>query len=243
MKETITENEFEQAYRQVRLKEGWIMPDALVQQLPEVSRDHPLWKEWTLRKGSTGRLLHYLRTHPEKKRILEVGCGNGWLSNWMSTLPGVTVTGLDIHPGEIAQAKRVFGERASLQFVQGELQALIDAGNRFDLVLFAASIQYFPVFSTIVGQALSCLLPGGELHIMDSPFYEASELEEARRRSQLYFERQDALSMIPFYHHHSFASLRPFRYRILYHPGSVFNRLLPGRNPFYWICIQPKKYI
>ena len=240
MKETITATEFEQAYRQVRLQEGWVLPDEQVRLLPEVDRDHPLRKEWSLRKASTARLLRYLRGRPSIRSILDLGCGNGWLSNWLSTLPGVTVTGLDIHGEEIAQARRVFGERDALQFRKGELEALEEKGEKFDLILFAASIQYFPSLPTILDRALACLRPQGEVHLIDSPLYGAEELDAARGRSQDYFEKREVAAMVPYYHHHAFSALRPYRYRVLYHPGTVFHRLLPGRNPFYWICIQPK---
>src|SRR5687767_8926232 len=78
--------EFEKSYVALRQKEKRLYSNDVVQQLPEISGDDPLKPEWQLRKKSLDKLLSYLRKKSGVKKILEVGCGNGWLSRHLATI-------------------------------------------------------------------------------------------------------------------------------------------------------------
>jgi ubiquinone/menaquinone biosynthesis C-methylase UbiE len=54
------------------------------------------------------------------------------------------ITGLDINFTEIQQAARVFNGCQKIKFVYGDLRSGILYGRQFDIIVFAASIQYFP---------------------------------------------------------------------------------------------------
>ncbi|NNU33994.1 methyltransferase [Mucilaginibacter sp. S1162] len=90
--------EFEELYFAVRAHEKRIYTDAQLQTLPDFYIHS---YEWDMRKHSSGRLLAYLAKKRRFLRILEVGCGNGWLSAKMAGLPKTHVTGLDINRVEI----------------------------------------------------------------------------------------------------------------------------------------------
>lgn len=226
---------FEENYNLLRRREGRIFSDEEVKLLPDVSRKHPLRNEWRLRRRSSTKLIAWLRKK-EMIRILEAGCGNGWLSHRLSAIPGTEVVGMDINGEELSQAKRVFSGIPNLQFVHANLAML--RSEKFDVIVFASSIQYFPSLSGIIHEALQQLRPGGEIHIIDSPLYEAGQREPAQKRSAAYFEKMGFSEMNDFYFHHGLDELDGFDHRIMYDPRSHRRGFFSQPNPFFWICIN-----
>ena len=80
----ITPVDFESLYIQLREKEGRIYPDEEVAQLPVTSSTHPHYKEWLIRKESSQKLVSWLKKKKKPLDMLEIGCGNGWLSHKLS---------------------------------------------------------------------------------------------------------------------------------------------------------------
>jgi ubiquinone/menaquinone biosynthesis C-methylase UbiE len=171
--------------------------------------------------------------------ILEIGCGNGWLSNRLSCVPATEVTGLDINPVELEQAKRVFADKRNLHFIQGDLRQGVLGDSRFDLIVFAASIQYFPSLIEIISKAKTLLKTGGEIYITDSMFYDQQDLKNAKARSATYFDSIGFPEMSNWYFHHSITALDCFNYKILYRPGNFMSRFFKHNDPFHRILIKP----
>jgi len=229
--------QFEERYLAARAREGRVYDDATVKDLPEVPAGHKLEQEWVLRRESAMRLMNYCR----KKRpetILEVGCGNGWLSHMLATAANSEVTGVDVNLQELEQAARVFG-RSNLHFLIDAFTSPLFIKQRFDMIVFAASIQYFPSLKDIIACALSKLNTRGELHILDTHFYPAAMVEQARQRSLGYYTTLGVPEMSASYFHHSKEVLQSFPHTVLYDPKSWLNRLKGYRSPFPWICIRP----
>src|SRR5438045_3657839 len=170
-------NNFEENYLLVRQKEGRLYTDEQVKWLPEIEQSNPHYKEWQTRASSCNKLIQHLSGKKRKLNILEVGCGNGWLCHHLSKIPGSDVAGIDINKVELDQAKRVFDSIENLEFFYGEIIDENTRNGKFDVIIFAASIQYFPSLDEILPLALELLNPGGEIHILDSHFYKSSELE------------------------------------------------------------------
>jgi ubiquinone/menaquinone biosynthesis C-methylase UbiE len=231
-------SDFEKLYIRLRQQEGRIYADEEIKQLPVVAASHKHFKEWQVRQESTLRLFNYLEKKKRPLSILEIGCGNGWLSHQLSFLPGSTVIGTDINFTEIQQAATVFCDTPNLHFIYGHADAELFEDMQFDIVLFAASIQYFSSLPDTISDTLSLLKDGGEIHIIDSHFYPVAEISAARKRSLLYYEGAGFPEMADCYFHHSLDQLEGFNYSLLYDPGSLFNRFLRNKNPFYWIRIQ-----
>src|SRR5262245_39593335 len=98
-----THNNFEQLYLSLRTKESRLSPDDVVRQLPEISPSEKLRHEWEIRNTSAKKLISYLKKSPTKKKILEVGCGNGWLSNKLALEVPAEVLGMDVNEVELLQ--------------------------------------------------------------------------------------------------------------------------------------------
>jgi ubiquinone/menaquinone biosynthesis C-methylase UbiE len=231
-------NSFEEQYISLRKKEGRLFEDEDVALLPHVAELHNLKKEWEIRKASCAQLIKYLSKKEKPLTILEVGCGNGWLSNQLSRIPNAAVTGSDINGFELQQAKRVFGRESNLQFVHGDLRKGILHKQKFDIIVFAASIQYFFPLQEIMKAAFKLLKIDGEVHILDSNFYTDAEVNEARTRSSEYFSQLGFGGMKDFYFHHTLFDLANYTHNILYNPNRIMNKLFKKKNPFYWIRIQ-----
>ena len=168
--------------------------------------------------------------------ILEVGCGNGWLSAKLAELEDSTVTGIDINKTEIIQARRVFSGKTNMSFAVADLMN-VEFDVKFDVIVFAASLQYFSSFDIIIREALALLEEDGEIHIMDSHFYLTRDLERARQRSRSYYRSIGFDTMAEFYFHHPFDSLKNYRHSLLFNPLSIKNRLFAKQDPFPWVCI------
>jgi ubiquinone/menaquinone biosynthesis C-methylase UbiE len=226
---------FQKQYISLRETEGRVYTDEEVKHLPRVALSHPLKKEWDSRQESGSRLVRYFSKKQRHLTILEVGCGNGWLSNQLSKIPGATVTGLDINEWELNQAKRVFPQ---IRFLRGEIETLPGL-DHYDCIVFAASLQYFPSIQEIVETCFLHLKQDGEIHILDTFFYSEKEVALARSSSAAYFNRQGFSQLSNYYFHHTTADLEKFTYKVMYDPSRLYNRLF-WNNPFPWICIKNK---
>jgi ubiquinone/menaquinone biosynthesis C-methylase UbiE len=228
---------FEKLYIASREKEHRIYSDEQVTQLPVIESSHIHSGEWKVRRRSASRLINYLEKKNKPLAILEVGCGNGWFSSRLATIKNSSVTGIDINETELNQAKRVFGDKTNIHFDRGEIEN-IPFGKNFEVIIFAASIQYFPFLMETIGKALSILNQGGEIHILDSPFYPIEDIANAEQRSYLYYQSIGYGELAEFYFHHSIDSLSGIKHKILFDPFRMANKLLRRKDPFPWICIM-----
>jgi ubiquinone/menaquinone biosynthesis C-methylase UbiE len=230
---------FEKNYIALRTQEQRVYSDDVVKQLPKISSTHPLKNEWRIRKRSTEKLKEHLLSSPQSKKILEVGCGNGWLSYHLSNLPGKEVIGLDLNETELRQAVSVFGEQKNLSFIYADIFTLTLL-SKFDTIILASSVQYFEDLHALILKLFDLLTDDGEIHIIDSPFYKLSELQSARSRTEAYFSKFNLSGS--FYFHHAWPSLEAFQSEILHDPKSIFNQLkmkvVKNVSPFPWIRIK-----
>ena len=237
MVETVLYDFLEQYYL-LRRKEGRIYADEEVNKLPEINSQHQHYQEWQIRKRSCQQLLKYLSRKNISLDILEVGCGNGWLSANLSTIPSVSVTGIDLNRVEIKQAQRVFTNIGNLKFLNCSLDDEEIKHRQFDTIVFAASIQYFSSLTDVLYSTLNILKPDGEIHILDSHFYNKNGVDSARERSANYYRSIGFPEMCQHYFHHSLEDIKLFNYEVLYNPHSFFNRMKKTKNPFPWICVK-----
>jgi ubiquinone/menaquinone biosynthesis C-methylase UbiE len=227
---------FEQSYFSLRQHEQRIYTDQQLLALPDVPKAHLYHSEWRIRKQSHRKLISYLKNKKKPLKVLEVGCGNAWLSAKIAAIAATDVTGIDPNREEIKQGRRVF-KQDNLHLIALDFASADFAAERFDLVLFAASIQYFPSMSEIITKAQSCLTKEGEIHIIDTRLYGSSEVTAAKKRTVDYFTKMGFPEMAEFYFHHELKELKTPKYKVMHDPSSWLNRLI-FKNPFYWICIK-----
>jgi SAM-dependent methyltransferase len=228
-------------YLRVREREGRLFPDDLASALPHLPSDHPLAGEWQVRAESCERLKRYQARSSRPLTILDLGCGNGWLSQQLARLPGSRVFGLDRNPLELAQAVRLF-RGSNLAFLLADISSPPFLRQAFDVIVLASVIQYIPVLPALILGLRPLLKPGGEIHLLDSPIYRPGDLLAARERTRSYYADLGLPEMAAHYFHHPISSLEPFSPRWLYHPESWRARLGRRRGqavpPFPWVCLR-----
>jgi ubiquinone/menaquinone biosynthesis C-methylase UbiE len=139
--------------------------------LPGLSKGHPRYRDWAGRATSCNRLVRYLAGNKKAAHILEIGCGNGWLSHQLSSVPGSRVIGLDPNLNELRQAARVFRHQSNLKFIYGDFYSDILQDLSFDIIVMAGSVNQFPSLPLIITDVLPHLRARGELHLVDSCLY------------------------------------------------------------------------
>ena len=228
-------------YLQVRREEGRLYADDIVRQLPVVPANHPLRDEWQARAASCDRLIQYLATLRRPFTMLELGCGNGWLAHQVADATGASVVGLDVNRSELLQAQRLFGARPNLAWIVADVNSSCFCRRAFDVVVMASSIQYFADLSLLFQSLIGNLKHGGEIHILDSPFYPLEEVPAARERTRKYYAALGFPEMANHYHHHTTAPLAEHNPDWLYVPQQHGRREnLVKDSPFPWVRLRPK---
>jgi SAM-dependent methyltransferase len=227
METTITDIKpgFSHLYAACRMLEGRMYDDQIVVSLPEIPGIHPHATEWRERKRSLEKIRTWLINQKRPLHILDAGCGNGWMAASLAKLPGITVTAADITGEEIDQCRRVFGQLEGLEIVEGDICNLSFPPGTFDMILFAASIQYFADLDMLFTLCSTWLTKNGTILLSDSFIYNEDEVQNARQRSYDYYHGLGMDGMTARYHHHNWKSLNRFRLEMIYDPSKPFNRL------------------
>jgi ubiquinone/menaquinone biosynthesis C-methylase UbiE len=202
-------------YIKVRDKENRLLSDTVVAKLPFITEQNSVYfKEWKARSYSFSRLNNYLQKKEKLLHILDLGCGNGWLAANLAKTKTFTVTGLDVNEEELQQANRVF-QKPNLTYCFGDIFKNIFPEKTFDIIILNACIQYFGDLSKLINQLFYYLKSGGEIHIIDTPFYTSEEIESAKKRSLNYYSSLGFPEMAEQYYHHQLNDLSPFNYSVL----------------------------
>jgi len=220
-------------YLKIRKKENRILNDEEVILLPDTISSNPNKNKWKLRKKSAVRFIKYLQKKTSKLIFLDLRCGNGWFTNMISNASiDYQVIGIDVNAIELEQAARVFKNK-HVQFVDADINEKIQI-PKLDIIVLNASSQYFPDLKKTISTLDSYLMPKGEIHIIDSPFYKKNEIKQAKKRTLDYYTNLGFPEMTNCYYYHSFDNLVGFE--ILYNPKRIgFNKLIGKMDsPFYW---------
>ncbi|MBI2332129.1 MAG: class I SAM-dependent methyltransferase [Chloroflexi bacterium] len=159
---------FIEEYEKVRHFEGRFSADASYYcALPFQDLSRRFTADWKIRAASFNALQKVL---PKNSMILDLGAGNGWLSNYLS-LGGHEVYAADllVNPEDGLGAWRNY--EAKFTPVQAEFSFLPFPNASADVVIFNASLHYAESYEQTLAESLRVLQPNGLLVIMDSPVY------------------------------------------------------------------------
>ncbi|MEA5626087.1 class I SAM-dependent methyltransferase [Nostoc sp. UHCC 0251] len=106
--------------------------------------------------------------HKTKLRILDIGCGNGSLSNLIAH-QGYEVVGIEESESGVKLANQTF---PNCRFLQGTIYNLpyAELGEKFDIVIAAEVIEHLFYPKELVRNAKQCLKPNGRL-ILTTPYH------------------------------------------------------------------------
>lgn len=104
------------------------------------------------------------------RNVLEIGCGIGLVSAYLTNEYGINVYGTDFDPEEIQLAKQLNNERDNLHFKVEDAAELSFADNSFDLVISQNVFHHIPNWQKAVSEIQRVLRPGGYLIWLDLVF-------------------------------------------------------------------------
>lgn len=232
---------FEEGYLRLRRKEKRLYSDDEVKLLPFASSLNPHKKEWDYRAKSFIKFKVYLQSFNKQLDVLDLGCGNGWFAGELSKSYSHNFYCLDINLYELKQGARIFRDE-NIRFIYGDIFKMELSKNSFDLILLNSSVQYFENLNSLLKELIFLLKLDGEIHIIDSPFYEDEELPLARQRTEEYYKSIGFIEMSNFYFHHTYKNLYDFNHQLLFDPRTLKNKVLAfafkSESPFPWIKIK-----
>lgn len=94
-------------------------------------------------------------------RILDIGCGTGWLANELT--PYGSVTGIDLSPAAIEHGRRRY---PTVRLECGSFDSFISKNERFDMIVAADSLAHVPDQPLFLNSVRDLLKPGGVFLLM-----------------------------------------------------------------------------
>ena len=220
---------FTAAYLRVREKEGRVLSDAQLKNLPRFDGNAALQKEWGLRAHSAKKLLNILRKEfPNGANLLDVGCGNGWFTNSLAEA-GFNATGIDVNLPELEQAARVF-KHPKLNYAFADVFTW-QPEETFDAVIISAVLQYFPSPKQLFKRLFETNPELRKIYIIDTQFYSEDEKLQAKKRSENYYAQHSVAEMAQHYNHFSVEDLGE-NAKAISSPKPKLIRKLIGGSPF-----------
>lgn len=100
------------------------------------------------------------------ERVLDLGCGAGGISEYLSDETGAHFTGLDYAATAIETARdRTESKRDRLKFVQGDMNSLEFGDSTFDKIISIDTIYWVADIEEALSSISRLLKPGGKLGI------------------------------------------------------------------------------
>ncbi len=194
------------AYAALREQEGRGGDERARLALPYVTAG-PLASQWRVRARTFDRfvaavLVPLERTVRRSLAILDLGAGDGWLAARMAAR-GHRALALDVRMDAVdgLAAGTLFARHSPCGFARlaASFEALPACAAAFDLALFDASIHYAADLTRTLSETRRAVRRGGQIAILDSPFYateaagDAMVREKARRTRETLPDLADGL--------------------------------------------------
>ena len=192
-------------YSRVWQKDGWGSASALyLLNLPDRDTTNRQSGKWRVKARSMAALFELFRT-VSPRRVLDLGCGVGWLTNCLARR-GYEAFAVDIVQDNALglRAANVYLRAGSVfERVWGELERPPFQAGTFDAVICNASLHYAPSLELTLAGVNRVLRPGGVFVVMNSPVHnEAQSAERAERSFRSQLSRLGASEyLVSGYHH------------------------------------------
>ena len=166
---------FNQEYETVRRAEGRAGRPEFYQALPFQDLSGRRRADWRIRAASyralMGRIVQPMERHLGRALvILDLGAGNGWLSNRLAQR-GHALGAVDLLTNDWDGLGAYIHYTTAFEPIQAEFEALPVGSGEVDLAIFNASLHYAAGYEAALGEAIRTLKSMGEIVILDSPLY------------------------------------------------------------------------
>ena len=110
-----------------------------------------------------GKLIEALALSSDQ-RTLDLGCGLGTVTEYISDQTSAPITGIDNAVGAIDRAReRTEGKRGRLTFVEGDMNTLPFDNGSFDRILSIDTLCFIEDLGKTLGALTNILAPGGQM--------------------------------------------------------------------------------
>ena len=213
------------------------LPGTSYEEILDGERRKPFWNSRIFQHhaGNFARLWKILEEHQVNPpaRLLELGCGPGWMSAWFAEA-GYSVVGTDVADDELQLARQrvtnseIFG-RSEIRFEETPMESVDQASlGLFDAVYVYEALHHANDWGAALAAARRCLKENGILIIASEPnilhqfiAWRVARISDVR---EVGFSRRALLKQLQSA---GFSQVR------VYAP-SRFNPL-----SFHWICARP----
>jgi SAM-dependent methyltransferase len=181
--------QFVAEYEAVREAEGRGNADpAYYRALPYRDLSGRFSTDWRIRARSYDALVSQVVRRRKARRqrplaVLDVGAGNGWLSNRLSEA-GHSVAAVDLLTNGFDGLGAHVHYATDFMPVQAEFDRLPFASDQVDLVVFNGSFHYAVDYAVTLSEALRVLRATGQVVVMDSPVYQDADSGEQMVRER-----------------------------------------------------------
>jgi SAM-dependent methyltransferase len=128
---------------------------------------------------SLNRMLELLDLKPGEK-LLDLGCGSGVISEYISDRTGASVTGLDYAASAICAANsRTEDKRGRVNFIQGSFADMELAPESIDAAIAIDTLYWDAILADTVSTVARALKPGGRMGIFLNHHIDPGETVEA----------------------------------------------------------------
>jgi SAM-dependent methyltransferase len=115
-----------------------------------------------------------LPTSLDGKRVLDLGCGMGYLARWVRAQGAQEVVGVDLSERMLADARARTNDPAII-YLRSELESFTPEAESFDLVVSTLALHYLADFSALARRVAAGLMPGGRFAFsVEHPIYTAN---------------------------------------------------------------------
>lgn len=175
---TTAATRFRQAYAEHREAEGRRADPETLAALPYLEHG-PFAREWAVRARTYEAFLRHVITPAGRGlKVLDAGAGAGWLCYRLNAA-GHRATALDWRWDRIDGLGAGAAYRTLLGRMFGRVAASFDSlplpDQSFDIVVFDAAIHYAEDLARVLAEAKRVTVAGGQVAILDSPFYRRRE--------------------------------------------------------------------
>ena len=129
-----------------------------------------------------------------KNRALDLGCGIGTLTEYISDITGAHIIGVDLVTELIIRAiERTREKKDRLEFLEGDMNDLSFPPAIADTIIIIDSLQHVSDLMRVVGQMKSFLKPQGQMGIFYSEHFSLHKLKlaEVLKKHNLSFQTFD----------------------------------------------------
>lgn len=117
-----------------------------------------------LQKAMGDAMLASISGDLSPQAILDLGCGTGWFTRKLAAMhPGATITGADLAPGMLEQARATGPNTAD--WLNADAEQLPLADQSVDLIFSNLMIQWSPRPEVILAECRRVLKPGGVMAV------------------------------------------------------------------------------